>query len=64
MKVEIYSKFSLRSMKKLWYWRVRAGNGEIVASGEGYVNRMDAIGTINLLKAGLPEARVINMGGD
>jgi hypothetical protein len=25
-----------------WRWRVKAGNGEIVASGEGYTRREDA----------------------
>jgi hypothetical protein len=25
-----------------WRWRVKAGNGEIVASGEGYTTRTDA----------------------
>jgi len=64
MKIEIYSRFSLKAMKKLWYWRVRAGNGEIVAQGEGVVNRGDALGTIARLKAELPGARVVNMGGD
>jgi len=64
MKVEVYTRFSLKSFKRLWYWRVRAGNGEIVASGEGYVNRADALAMIARLKAELPEARVINMGGD
>lgn len=26
-----------------WRWRVRAGNGEIVASGEGYTTKGDAL---------------------
>ena len=64
MKIEIYARFSLKSFKRQWYWRIRAKNGEIVASGEGYVRRIDALGVVALLKAELPDARVINMGGD
>lgn len=26
-----------------WRWRLRAGNGEIVASGEGYTTKGDAV---------------------
>jgi hypothetical protein len=26
-----------------WSWRLKAGNGEIVAVGEGYSNRTDAL---------------------
>lgn len=26
-----------------WRWRLKAGNGEIVASGEGYTRREDAL---------------------
>ena len=25
-----------------WYWRIRAGNGEIIMQGEGYRHRADA----------------------
>ena len=36
--VEIYSVVGQSD----WRWRVRADNGEIVASGEGYTRREDA----------------------
>lgn len=29
--------------KRGWRWRVRAGNGEIVATGESYTRREDAV---------------------
>lgn len=39
MKLEIY-----RRLDGKWAWRVRAGNGEIVATdgGQGYENQIDA----------------------
>jgi len=32
-----------------WRWRLRASNGEIIASGEGYHNRDDCIHAVNLV---------------
>lgn len=34
-----------------WYWRLRAGNGRIVADGEGYTRRHDAVRACNRFKA-------------
>lgn len=34
-----------------WYWRFKAGNGEIVAGGEGYVQQDDCLHAIGLLMA-------------
>lgn len=33
----------VRSDEPEWRWRVKAANGEIVASGEGYTRREDAV---------------------
>lgn len=30
-----------------WRWRLRAGNGKIIASGESYFNRSDAVGAVH-----------------
>lgn len=39
------------SKNNQWYWRLRAGNKQIIAvSGEGYVNKADCIHAINLVK--------------
>ena len=43
MRFEIYESLGL------WYWRLRAGNNEIVAHGEGYVNRAGAEHAIYLV---------------
>lgn len=32
---------AFKARKGEWYWRLRAANGEIVASGEGYTRRED-----------------------
>lgn len=29
--------------RKGWRWRVRAGNGEIISTGESYTRRRDAV---------------------
>ena len=44
MKFELY-----QDAQKYWRWRLKAANGEIVASGEGYVNRADAEHAVNLV---------------
>lgn len=34
----------------LWYWHLKAANGEIVAQGEGYSSRQHCLHGINLVK--------------
>lgn len=33
-----------------WYWHLKAGNGEIIASGEGYTTEEKCIHAVNLVK--------------
>ena len=33
-----------------WRWRLRAANGEPIASGEAYVNKSDCLHAISLIK--------------
>lgn len=35
---------------KQWRWRLRAGNNEIIASGEAYKNKVDCLHAISLIK--------------
>lgn len=42
-------KFQLYKSGSYWYWRLRAGNNEIVAQGEGYVNKTDAQKAVGLV---------------
>lgn len=44
MKFELY-----RDVQGLWRWRLKAANGEIIASGEGYFNKQDAINAVALV---------------
>lgn len=42
-------KFQLYQSGGFWYWRLRAANNEIIAQGEGYVNRGDAQRAVGLV---------------
>lgn len=44
MKFELY-----KDSQGYWRWRLKAGNGEKIASGEGYVNKQDCISAVNLV---------------
>lgn len=44
MKFELY-----RDGSGQYRWRLKAGNGEIIASGEAYRNRQDAINAVSLV---------------
>ena len=48
MKFELYQVKSGTQINQ-WRWRLRAGNGQAIASGESYVNRADAISAVNLV---------------
>lgn len=42
-------KFELYKSGLYWYWRLRAANHEIIAQGEGYHNRQDAVHVVGLV---------------
>jgi uncharacterized protein YegP (UPF0339 family) len=42
-------RFELYQQANQWRWRLRAANGEIIASGESYWNRQDAEHAVNLV---------------
>lgn len=48
MKFELYR--SLTLFRKRWRWRLKAANGEIIATGEDYRNKVDALRTIQLIR--------------
>ena len=54
MKFEIY-KTNANTLRALssgqdgWRWRLKATNGEPIASGESYVNKADCIAAVNLV---------------
>jgi uncharacterized protein YegP (UPF0339 family) len=49
MRYEIYSRITIRGRR--WFWRLRAVNHEIIASGEGYRNKDDAEDAISLVQS-------------
>jgi uncharacterized protein YegP (UPF0339 family) len=52
MYFEIYrqTRGTLQTGRGQWRWRLRAGNHETVASGEAYVNKVDCVHAISLIK--------------
>lgn len=50
-------------IRKRWYFRIRAGNGQIVAHSEGYSRKVDCIQTAAHLRGTLIEARLFDEAG-
>lgn len=42
-------KFEMYKSGGQYRWRLKAGNGEIIASGESYVNRQSCIDAVHLV---------------
>ena len=60
MRFEIYRARMGLLTRTQWRWRLRAGNGRIVAtSGESYNNRADMLRAIALIQAEAPQAPVV-----
>lgn len=58
MYFEIYRQVLGNRGKGQWRWRLKAGNHEIVASGEAYVNKADCLHAIDLMRSLTDETRV------
>jgi uncharacterized protein YegP (UPF0339 family) len=59
MRIELFSRKRLLK-RPLWYFRVVATNGQVVAQSEGYSRRLDAKETAEGLKAQLPRAPIVD----
>ena len=46
---QIYPSRNWRGAKR-WHWRYKAGNGEIIASGEAYHNARDCEHAVDLMR--------------
>jgi len=33
-----------------WYWHLKAANNQVIATGEGYINKADVLTVIKLVK--------------
>ncbi len=60
MKIEMFSRRNLIGRKK-WYFRIRAGNGEVVAQSEAYSRRIDAMGTVQAIRQDVGTAEVVEL---
>lgn len=49
---------------KQWRWRLKAGNNEIVATGEAYRNKKDCVKAISLIKSGAADAGIVIVEAD
>lgn len=49
MRFQVYT--SLTLFGRRWFWRLRARNGEIIAQGESYRRRVDAVHAVGLVRA-------------
>lgn len=56
MKIELFPRLTWRG--KRWFFRVKAKNGEIIATSEGYHNLADARKTAQLLRDGMGQAQM------
>jgi uncharacterized protein YegP (UPF0339 family) len=46
----MYFEIWQNQQNKNWYWHLRAGNNQTIASGEGYSNKADCLAVIQLVK--------------
>lgn len=46
---------------KMWHWRLKGANGEIVCWSEGYSSNQGAINSANWVKINAPIARMIEI---
>jgi len=53
VKFEVY-----QGKDNLYYWRLKAANGEIVSWGEGYSTKQGALDAVNWVKKNAPTAPV------
>ena len=49
-------------LQRRWYWRFRAGNGEIIAVGEAYNSAEDRDRCIYLIQREAANARIEDLG--
>jgi uncharacterized protein YegP (UPF0339 family) len=60
MYIKLFSRFSMKTFSRQWYFRVVAANNKIIAvSSEGYSSKTAALDTIHLLKSDLQFCEVI-----
>lgn len=48
MRFQTFRRLTLKGFR--YFWHLKAGNGEIIAHGEGYHNKADALHAIELVQ--------------
>lgn len=54
-------KFEIYKAADGWRWRLKAANGEIVASGESYKNKGDCVTCVETIQANAADAYVVTI---
>lgn len=60
MRFEVYQQRGLTILGGEWRWRLRAGNGEIIAHGESYTTLQNCLHAVSLVKSAGILTPVIN----
>jgi uncharacterized protein YegP (UPF0339 family) len=65
-RIELFSRKRRNSPDRVYYWRIRASNGQVVCSSQGYSRAIDRTQTVVHLRGTLIEARMFDMdkGGE
>lgn len=50
-----------RGVNRQWYWRIRARNGRVLASSEGYTRRASAEQTAGRLASNMRSVRTVEV---
>ena len=58
MKFVLFRAWTIRG--RLWFWHLKAANHEIIAQGEGYRNKDDALDAIDLIQ-NIPESTPVRV---
>lgn len=65
MKFEIYKAWrNFNGTTREWRWRLKARNGEVIASGEGYTTKRKCIQTVELVQDNALQAKILVEGKD
>ena len=59
MKIEVYSRVGMFGRR--WYFRLKAGNGEVIAQSEAYNRKESAMGTAQLIAQHAKPIEVIEL---
>ena len=58
MKFVLFRAWTIRGRR--WFWHLKAANHEIIAQGEGYRNKADALAAIDLIQ-NVPESTPVQI---